>query len=115
MFRENLTMKLKRTLLSAATCLLLSSCGGGDMFTAGIGGGGIGGTGISMGTIAGFCSIWVNGVRYDVSNASFTRDGASVSGQGDYRIGEVVTITGSVNADGVSGVAPEVWSWWNGI
>ena len=108
MFRENLTMKLKRTLLSAATCLLLSSCGGGDMLTAGIGGGGIGGTGISMGTIAGFGSIWVNGVRYDVSNASFTRDGASVSGQGDYRIGEVVTITGSVNADGVSGVANSV-------
>ncbi|MGB1012469.1 MAG: hypothetical protein ACPGVP_22400, partial [Thiolinea sp.] len=38
----------------------------------------------------------------------FTRDGVSASGQSDYRIGEVVTIKGSVNADGVSGVANSV-------
>lgn len=70
--------------------------------------GGMTGTGISVGSITGFGSIWVNGVRYDVSNAMFTRDGASVAGQSDYRIGEVVTIKGSVDADGVSGVAGSV-------
>lgn len=101
-------MKLKQIMLSAVACLFLSSCGGGETLTAGNGGGGIGGTGISMGTITGFGSVWVNGVRYDVSNASFTRDGVSVSGQNDYRIGEVVTITGSINADGVSGVGNSI-------
>ena len=99
-------MKIKQIVLSAATCLLLSACGGGDLLTASTGG--IGGTGISMGTITGFGSIWVNGVRYDVSNASFIRDGVSVSGQNDYQIGEVVTVIGAVNGDGVSGVADSV-------
>ncbi|MGB1011973.1 MAG: DUF5666 domain-containing protein [Thiolinea sp.] len=98
-------MFLKRTALSAVTCCLLSACMSGDLQLSE---GGIGGTGIAFGTITGFGSIWVNGVRYDVSNASFTRDGASASGQGDYRIGEVVTINGSVNADGVSGTASSV-------
>ncbi|MGB1257134.1 MAG: DUF5666 domain-containing protein [Thiolinea sp.] len=98
-------MFLKRAALSAVTCCLLSACMSGDLQLSE---GGIGGTGIAFGTITGFGSIWVNGVRYDVSNASFTRDGASASGQGDYRIGEVVTINGSVNADGVSGTASSV-------
>jgi len=74
--------------------------------------GGIGGSGISNGTsigmITGFGSIWVNGVRYDVSNARFSRDGLSNVTQSDYRLGEIVTIRGSVNADGVSGIADSV-------
>lgn len=97
-------MHLKQLLLSAITCLLLSSCGGGSGGLL-LSEGGIGGTGISVGSITGFGSIWVNGVRYDVSEASFTRDGAVAAGQSDYRIGEIVTITGSIDADGVSGKA----------
>ncbi|MGB0848831.1 MAG: DUF5666 domain-containing protein [Thiolinea sp.] len=100
-------MLFKRITLSLAAGLLLSACA--DSGNTQLAEGGIGGTGISaFGTITGFGSIWVNGVRYDVSSASFTRDGASASGQSDYRIGEVVTIKGSVNADGVSGVANSV-------
>lgn len=100
-------MHLKHIVFGAATCFFLSACGGGDGNTQ-LAEGGIGGTGISYGTITGFGSIWVNGVRYDVSDATFTRDGVSASGQNDYRIGEVVTIQGSVNTDGVSGVASSV-------
>ena len=99
-------MHLKRIALSVVTCFLLSSCA--DSGNTQLSEGGIGGTGISMGTITGFGSIWVNGVRYDVSAASFTRDGIAASGQNDYRIGEVVTINGTVNADGVSGKASSV-------
>ncbi|MGB0848722.1 MAG: DUF5666 domain-containing protein [Thiolinea sp.] len=99
-------MLFKRITMSLMACLMLSSCG--DSGNTQLAEGGIGGTGISFGTITGFGSIWVNGVRYDVSAATFTRDGASASGQEDYRIGEVVTIKGSVNADGVSGVANSV-------
>lgn len=100
-------MHLKQILLSAVTCLMLSSCGGGSGGML-LSEGGIGGSGISVGSITGFGSIWVNGVRYDVSQASFVRDGVAASGQDDYLIGEVVTITGVINADGVSGVAESV-------
>lgn len=99
-------MFLKPMAVGLATCLLLSSCSDGE--NTHLVEGGIGGSGISFGAITGFGSIWVNGVRYDVSAAIFTRDGASASGQGDYRLGEVVTVKGSVNADGVSGVASSV-------
>lgn len=100
-------MHLKRILLSTATCLMLSSCGGGsgEMLLSE---GGIGGSGFSVGSITAFGSIWVNGVRYDVSEASFIRDGVTASGQSDYQIGEVVTIKGVINADGVSGIAESV-------
>ena len=100
-------MHLKQLLLSTVTCLLLSSCGGGPGGLL-LSEGGIGGTGISVGSITGFGSIWVNGVRYDVSEASFVRDGAAATGQSDYRVGEIVTITGSINTDGVSGKAVTV-------
>lgn len=100
-------MHLKQIVLGMATCLVLSACGDGGGNTQ-LTEGGISGTGISFGTITGFGSIWVNGVRYDVSNARFTRDGATASGQAEYRIGEVVTIKGAVNVDGVSGKAESV-------
>lgn len=98
-------MNFKRRLSVVITSLLLASCGGGAL---NLSEGGIGGSGFSIGTITAFGSIWVNGVRYDVSQAQFTRDGAAASGQNDYRIGETVTISGSVNADGVSGTATSV-------
>ena len=100
-------MPLKQILLSTAACLVLSSCGGSSGGLQ-LSEGGIGGTGISVGSITAFGSIWVNGVRYDVSQADFVRDGVSAPGQSAYRIGEVVTITGSVNTDGVSGTAQTV-------
>lgn len=70
--------------------------------------GGIGGTGISVGPITGFGSIIQNGVRYDVSQASFLRDGMSVTDQSHYRVGEIVKIQGTINADGVTGKATQV-------
>lgn len=70
--------------------------------------GGIGGTGISVGPITGFGSIIQNGVRYDVSQARFIRDGVVVADQSQYRVGEIVKINGSVNADGVTGQATQV-------
>jgi len=98
-------MNIKQLITTVATSLLLVSCGGGAL---NLSEGGIGGSGFSIGKITAFGSIWVNGVRYDVSQAQFTRDGAIASGQGDYRIGETITIGGSVNADGISGVATSV-------
>lgn len=70
--------------------------------------GGIGGTGISVGPITGFGSIIQNGVRYEVSQARFTRDGVVVTDQNQYRVGEIVKIQGSINADGITGQATQV-------
>jgi len=98
-------MRLRRLASVITASLLLTSCGGGALNLTE---GGIGGSGYSIGSITAFGSIWVNGVRYDVSQAQFIRDGSIASGQNDYRIGELVTIGGFVNADGVSGTATSV-------
>jgi hypothetical protein len=81
----------------------LTACGGGTQ----VAGGGIGGTGISQGSITAFGSVWVNGVEFDTSNAAILRNGASVA-QSDLAIGMVVTVDGSVNSDGISGTASSV-------
>ncbi|MEZ5478399.1 MAG: DUF5666 domain-containing protein [Thiolinea sp.] len=98
-------MRIKPLLSILLVTLLLSACGSSGTYLAE---GGIGGTGISTGPITGFGSIWVNGVRYNVATAAFYRDGQPVSGQDAYRIGEIVTIRGDLNADGVSGNAAQV-------
>lgn len=91
-------------LAAAAAALLLAGCGGGggiggtgtgDGGTGGGGGGGgIGGTGVAYGQITGFGSIWVNGVRYDTSNATFRLGDDTVS-QSDLRVGMVARVEGS--------------------
>lgn len=87
------------------TGVILTACGGGGLTVAD---GGISGTGITMGRITNFGSIIVNGVRFDVDNASFTRDGAPATGQEEYSVGEFVVINGSVDANGTTGTADEV-------
>lgn len=97
---------LTTTFCFATILAILSACGGGTNTVAAEGG--ISGTGITMGRIQGFGSIIVNGIRFDVSSSSFVRDGVTVNGQDQYKIGEIVTIAGSVNPDGVNGVASAV-------
>jgi len=89
----------------AALTLFLAACGGGGgSVDGGIGGtggggdGGIGGTGAAYGSITGFGSVWVNGVRYDTSSASFRRDDDSNVSQSDLRIGMVARVEGSATA-----------------
>lgn len=99
-------MSLKHILSGVFISCLLTACAGSGGTT--VAEGGIGGSGISVGPITAFGSVWVNGVRYDVSGAEFVRDGVMVSGQGEYRIGEIVTVSGSVNTDRVTGKADRV-------
>lgn len=92
----------RRRLAGATLTLLLAACGGGGGDggiggTGGGGGGGIGGTGAAYGEITGFGSVWVNGVRYDTSNATFRKDDDSVS-QSDLRVGMVARVEGSATA-----------------
>lgn len=69
--------------------------------------GGIGRNGIAVGPISTFGSVVVNGVRYDTSTASFTIDDASGT-EDDLRVGDVVTVTGTIDDNGTTGTAETV-------
>lgn len=83
--------------LGIAAAALLIGCSGGES-----------GTGMqastTTGEITGFGSVYVNGVRYDTDNATIHIDGVS-SPESNLAVGMVVTVTGSVNSDGLNGTA----------
>lgn len=92
------------TSASLALAVLLSAgCGGGGGYstppvvtpppTGGITRTGIG---YAEGPITGFGSVIVNGVRYDTSAATFTKDGAAAT-QDDFSVGQVVQVKGSID------------------
>jgi hypothetical protein len=68
---------------------------------------GIGRTGIAQGPISTFGSVVVNGVRYDTSSAVFTVNGLAGS-QDDLRVGQVITVNGTIDDNGVDGNADDV-------
>lgn len=70
-------------------------------------GSGIGRTGVSLGTIANFGSVVVNGVRYETSTAAFTIDDSPGS-QSDLRVGQVVFISGTSDDNFATGSADSV-------
>lgn len=93
-----------------AVTVLLASCGVGDGQLAG---GGIGGTGITSGTVTGFGSVFVNGIEFDTTGASRNIDDVTTVSNGFDDIsamgaGMVVTVTGTVNPDGVTGTATSI-------
>lgn len=83
--------------------LMVAGCGGSG--GGGLAGGGIGGTGITSGTVTGFGSVFVNGVEFDTSGAGFDVDDNPTAMESDLGIGMVVTVTGTVNNDGITGSA----------
>ena len=90
----------------------LSCSSGSDVAGVDIGIGGSGVTGVSgfksSGTISGFSSVIVNGVVFDTSSSSFDVDGNPDGVESDLAIGMRVKVYGSINADGVSGIAESV-------
>ena len=99
-------MKREFTTIVAAAILLLASCGGPTQL------GGIQGSGspvVAYGPIAGFGSIFVNGVEYATSNAQIRIDDQPGT-ESQLLVGQVVTVVGSVNSDGTTGTATQVTS-----
>jgi hypothetical protein len=97
-------MKRKFTTIVAAAILLLASCGGQTQLA------GIQGSGspvVASGAITGFGSIFVNGVEYATSNAQIRIDDQP-GAESQLLVGQVVTVTGSVNSDGTTGTATQV-------
>ena len=87
--------------------LVLAACGGGS----GSDTAGIDRTGApviaSYGTISAFGSVVVNGVHYDTSQATFAIDG-DAGAQADLGIGDVVLVSGTLDAGSATGVAKAV-------
>ncbi|HSH07907.1 MAG TPA: DUF5666 domain-containing protein, partial [Burkholderiales bacterium] len=86
-----------RVALAAALSFTLAACGGGGVD------GGTGGTGVSSGTVTKFGSIFVNGVEFSTSGATFRRDD-NPSSEGELKIGMNVEVRGSI-ASSTSGTA----------
>ncbi|MGD8934737.1 MAG: DUF5666 domain-containing protein, partial [Gammaproteobacteria bacterium] len=89
--------------ITAATAIAIAACSSGSD-VAGIGGSGY----VSSGTVTGFGSIFVNGVEFETDSSTFSVDDDPNGTEDDLAIGMRVTVTGSVNADGVTGTATSV-------
>ena len=98
-----------QTICIALLSIFLNACGGGSgtESIAGIDGRGSPVAIFSKGTITGFGSVIVNGVRYDTNAASFDIDGVSGT-QDDLSVGDVVIVQGTIADDGVNGTASSV-------
>lgn len=77
----------------------LSGCGGGGSSVAGVSSGGTGS--LSAGTITGFGSVFINGVKYeDGPSTSFTDDEGGARTRDELKLGMVAVIDGSSLAAG---------------
>ena len=95
---------LSKIILSIIITLSISSCtSSDDNVSAGIGGSGR----VASGSITGFGSIFVNGVEFETDSATFNVDGDSGT-QDDLAIGMIVNVNGSINDDGITGIATHV-------
>jgi len=88
--------------LAVAAALGLSACGGGSSSPNNTGT-----TTEITGVVTGFGSVFVDGVEYETDAASFSLDGVAGS-ESQLAVGMVVTLQGTVNADGTTGVASTV-------
>lgn len=61
----------------------------------------------TQGVITAFGSVFVNGVEYETDSSEIESDD-NVATEGDLRVGQIVTIKGSVNPDGVTGTADSI-------
>ena len=95
---------MKTTLAAAGALAVLVACGGGStgsMSQAGMQ------PVVTMGTITAFGSVFVNGVRYDVSAASLTKNDTTVA-QSALAVGEVALVHGREDAQSGQGAADSV-------
>lgn len=85
------------------SCFIIACTDTGGDVTAGIGGSGR----VASGSITGFGSVFVNGVKYNTDSAIFDVDG-NIGTQDDLAIGMIVQVSGNINADGLTGTASKI-------
>jgi hypothetical protein len=97
---------IKRWLL-LGLLLFLTSCSG-----TGTDSGGSGGTGspvVSSGAVTGFGSVIVNGTEFNIlEETAITLDDGQPGSEDDLRLGQVVTIRGTLDPDGTVGSAETI-------
>jgi hypothetical protein len=104
-----MTMHTRLITLFLSLLILLQGCGGGTLAD-----GGMSGTGISTGSVTGFGSIFVNGVEFQTTTAQVKvndQDPVIVDDatlQTILNKGMVVTVRGTIDPGGTTGVAEEV-------
>lgn len=90
-----------------ALTFAIAGCGGGSETFAGIDAGGTPAPVVSIGTISGFGSVIVNGVRYDTASAAITVEGSPAT-QSDLKVGQVVVVHGTLDSDSITGSATSI-------
>jgi hypothetical protein len=110
-------MKQHSLILTMAMASVLTACGGGGGgYNAGTTPGGTtpgttpgtsASTAVAQGTVTGFGSVIVNGVHFDVKDAAIDVDGEAHV-ESDLAVGQTVSITGTVDADGIHGKAKKL-------
>jgi hypothetical protein len=99
-----MTVNRKRKVIGVAAAVLLAACAG-SIGIAGIQGSGH--ASFAVGQITRFGSVFVNGVEYFTSGAQILIDDQPGT-EAQLHAGQIVTIKGRVNDDGVTGTATEV-------
>ncbi|MDJ0784764.1 MAG: DUF5666 domain-containing protein [Desulfosarcinaceae bacterium] len=95
-------------ILAIVLPLLCLGCGGGGELTASGGIGGSGNLDTSVGTVSAVGSITVNGVTFETDTATVIIDDQTAPDDSGLRVGMVVEVRGTINADGVTGSAETV-------
>ena len=105
----NDNLKITAVSLAIASIIGLTACGGG--------GGDSDSTGtstpsnsITSGVVTGFGSVFVDGVEFETDSSSFSLDDGDDGREDEdgLAVGMVVSVTGTVNADGVTGTATHI-------
>ena len=90
---------IKRWVCLGLFLVILMSCGGGT--------GGTGSPVVASGTVRGLGSLVVNGITFETSGAAITINGQEGT-EADLRLGQVVTVQGTLDASGATGKAETV-------
>lgn len=111
--RKNFNPLLTRRSWLALATAGLTGCGGGSLSVAGAPG--TGGTGqyamvYSQGSITGFGSVIINGIKFDDGLASVQLDGAAAV-SADLRLGMVAAVQGQRSASAAAGTASRIDVW----
>ena len=95
----------------AVLALFLAACGGGSSNSNGTTPPPVGTQPSNLtaaGTLTGFGSIYVNGIEFETGSATYEVDDVQGNSDSDLSVGMFVTVSGTVNADGISGTAESV-------
>ena len=92
-------MKWLAVVVGTGAVMLLAACSGGETGT-----GQTSGKDLAIGTITGFGSVFVNGVKFETTNTDISLEGSATT-QESLRIGMVVKVHGTINPDGITGTA----------